>query len=100
MLAASQGQCSTHGFNQIHTLGKDTEGETETERNGERERAKEKKGEIVKQRGADIKTELFFALLWGEFTLYDWWILWKMFQKITSSFLFDPFTSCLSVTEC
>lgn len=43
MLAASQGQCSTHGFNQIHTLGKDIEGETETERNAERERAKEKK---------------------------------------------------------
>lgn len=61
MLAASQGQCSTHGFNQIHTLGKDIEGETETERNAERERAKEKKGEIVKQRGANIKTKLFFA---------------------------------------
>ena len=32
---------------------------------------KKKKGEIVKQRGADIKTKLFFALLYGEFTLYD-----------------------------
>lgn len=100
MLAASQGQCSTHGFNQIHTLGKDIEGETETERNAERERAKEKKGEIVKQRGANIKTKLFFDLLYGEFTLCDWWKLWKMFKKLIFCFLFDPFTSSLSVTEC
>lgn len=45
MLATSQGRYSTHGFNRIHTLGKDKEGDAER---GEVKEKEKKERKIVR----------------------------------------------------